>query len=67
MTLTCDVNGHPVPSIQWKKNGTEISRETKRDLVMVLDYTQDDGEYSCVASNDHGTKESETETVYVKC
>ena len=67
LTLNCTADGRPTPSIQWKKNGTAISSETKTSLVMVLNYEKDDGEYRCLANNAYGSKESDIVTVYVHC
>ncbi|XP_069698018.1 hemicentin-1-like isoform X2 [Periplaneta americana] len=66
LTLTCNVTGHPHPSISWFKGVTPINKE-KWPRITLLDHnrtliipnvsTQHKGKYSCLASNMAGDTE----------
>lgn len=66
-TFTTSVSGKPVPTIQWYKNGGEITGETSANLTIVnAQYPADQTTYSIVASNSAGmTTNSANLTVIV--
>lgn len=55
-TFTTSVSGKPVPTIQWYKNGAELTGETSANLTLVnVQYPVDQATYSIVASNTAGS------------
>ncbi|KAJ8319889.1 hypothetical protein KUTeg_001476 [Tegillarca granosa] len=67
VTMECKVNGSPIPEITWSVNGKEIKpskffRMTYEDSLARLTisgaYPEDDGKYTCVASNSLGRVQS---------
>ena len=72
LTLTCNNQGaRPNDNLQysWQKNSAPILDATNRILSFSsLDYTTDDGSYSCVVSNTVGSSQpSDPREVYVTC
>jgi len=62
-SLSVTVTGSPTPKIQWFFNSVKLTPSMDRKLVfagndhsLILPYVdvQDEGEYICVASNEHG-------------
>ncbi len=54
-TLSAAVAGKPIPSLQWYKNGAELTGETSANLTLVnAQYPTDEATYSLVASNSAG-------------
>ena len=68
-SLQCEVKGNPVPQITWLKDNTSLPGDKRivqsRAGLMIKDVTsQNDGVYTCVASNILGLiKKSATLTV----
>ncbi|XP_023314705.1 twitchin isoform X11 [Trichogramma pretiosum] len=64
--LLCCLSGKPQPTVKWYKNSKELSRfdytMTNADGVVTLEIVdckpEDSGKYSCVATNCHGTDET---------
>ncbi len=61
--LRCEANGYPKPQIEWKKDNSIESLPLKAqitDNMLQIPNLQldDEGEYTCVASNQLGTVES---------
>nr|XP_037874741.1 titin homolog isoform X4 [Bombyx mori] len=62
--LTCSVKGKPVPGVVWMKNGHEVEEEAGRmtsqfngfDCCLTIKdiNIDDEGRYSCEATNTHG-------------
>lgn len=61
--LTCSVKGRPVPEVTWMKNGHEIEDDGRTkssfngfNCCLTIDNidNEDEGRYSCEASNVHG-------------
>jgi pectin methylesterase-like acyl-CoA thioesterase len=64
-TFNASVSGLPVPTLQWRVNGTNISGATSSSLtVSNVQYAQNSHEYSLVASNDAGMA-TNSATLYV--
>lgn len=57
-TLSVVVNGNPTPTLQWKKNGTDISGATAASLDLTNVQAGDAGSYTVVATNSEGTATS---------
>ena len=64
-TLTCQADGFPSPSYLWKFNG-KSNGITQNTLTITNADVEDAGNYTCLARNDFGSKET-TEVVYVRC
>jgi hypothetical protein len=67
LTLTCSVQGDPEPQITWSKNGKAISSSEIMDLkykngVATLTinevFPEDEGVYTCTATNSIGSTET---------
>ncbi|XP_071453239.1 hemicentin-2-like [Hetaerina americana] len=65
IALICPVTGIPMPHIKWFKDSEEIDEEyanvfqmsqDKRRLVIMQAKVENTGEYTCVATNEAGTK-----------
>ncbi|XP_078351543.1 fibroblast growth factor receptor 3-like isoform X2 [Oculina patagonica] len=57
ITLTCDADGFPKPSYSWKFNGKLNGIRQNTVTVTNVD-VNDAGNYTCVAKNDFGNKET---------
>ncbi|ODN04431.1 Down syndrome cell adhesion molecule-like protein Dscam2 [Orchesella cincta] len=61
VVLLCDAVGVPEPSVQWQFNGNYIEMGSRRNVdvggkLTILEVTpEDNGNYTCVAQNTHGT------------
>ena len=60
------VEGYPFPTFQWRLNGEVIKDATNHFYKVVHAWDFDTGEYTVVASNEHGSLESEPLKVTVE-
>uniref|UniRef100_H3A807 Ig-like domain-containing protein n=1 Tax=Latimeria chalumnae TaxID=7897 RepID=H3A807_LATCH len=51
VTLTCETDSNPPAQITWYKNGIQYDGSSERTLQFYNMTIQDDGNYSCVATN----------------
>ena len=74
MTLSCDVDGNPVPTISWTRDGSPVN--TSATISISDDHTHltitnvkraDNGNYRCVANNSLGSATSNAATLNVHC
>jgi pectin methylesterase-like acyl-CoA thioesterase len=64
-TFSASVSGLPVPTLQWRVNGTAISAQTNSSLTLSnVQYSQNGYTYSLVASNSAGMA-TNSATLYV--
>ena len=76
VTLSCNADGNPVPTISWTKNGSPVdtsynsrigfSKDKKQLTIRNVNRT-DSGEYRCVANNSVGNDTSKAAELNVKC
>lgn len=64
-TFTASASGSPTPTLQWRKNGTNISGATSSSLALTNIQSGDAGSYDCVATNSEGTATSNAATLTV--
>lgn len=67
ITVECPVTGYPLPTITWLKDGKVLSLTEKLDKIkfkdnyrlLIINHAneEDDGQYTCVASNEAGVTE----------
>lgn len=72
-SLDCEATGYPEPKYKWTKNGQElefhkyndrISQQSGRgSLVWTIPQLEDEGNYQCLATNDHSTAMSNSVSV----
>ena len=55
----------PIPTFQWKLDGEPIKDATNRVYKVERAWNFDEGKYSVVATNKHGSMESEPLTIEV--
>ena len=65
ITLTCVADGFPKPSYAWKFNG-RWNGDRQNTLTLTNADVNDAGNYTCVATNDFGSKEAK-KVVNVEC
>lgn len=65
ITLKCQADGFPNPSYLWKFNGVS-NGITQNTLTITNADVKDAGNYTCLARNAYGNKET-TKVVYVRC
>ena len=53
--LYSDVGGWPAPALNWQRSGTNISGATAATLAITNLQASDQGQYTLVANNTHGT------------
>ncbi|WP_414661646.1 beta strand repeat-containing protein [Horticoccus sp. 23ND18S-11] len=51
VTFTVAATGSPTPTLQWRKNGVNISGQTGTSLTLSSVAVADGGSYTCVATN----------------
>lgn len=76
MTLSCNVDGNPAPSISWTTDGFQVNTTInsrisfsadKKQLTITKVKRTDNGNYGCVANNSLGNATSDAATVDVQC
>lgn len=71
-TIECNPEAAPRPKFQWKKDGMVVSagghRKIKPDGTLVISPTSrdDEGIYTCVATNAYGTDESRSRLIVLQ-
>lgn len=58
VTFTVAVTGNPTPTLQWKKDGTNIASATNASLTLTNLQASDAGTYTVVATNSAGSATS---------
>lgn len=66
ITLICQADGLPEPSFSWKFNGNILNEAVENTFTLTNVVLKDTGNYTCVAANDVGVKES-TRVVNLEC
>lgn len=73
-SFVCVVTGNPVPQIEWRKNGKEISSSRHMVIPMLqgsvlriepVRIDRDEAEYECIANNGVGSPASSTATLTI--
>ena len=74
VTLSCDVDGNPVPTISWTRGGSPVDTSARisftadeKQLTITNVSRTDSGEYRCVASNMVGNDTSNAADLDVQC
>ena len=74
VTLSCNVDGNPVPTISWTRDGSPVNTSArisfsadKKQLTITNVNRTDRGEYRCVASNRVGSDTSNAADLVVQC
>ena len=74
VTLSCNVDGNPVPKISWTRDGSPVNRsgtisisDDKKQLTITNVNRTESGEYRCVAENVVGNATSNAATLNVQC
>lgn len=62
-TFSVTAGGSPVPTLQWRKNGTPIPGQTSSTLTLTSLSAADVTTYDCVATNENGSTTSNTATL----
>ena len=72
VTLSCIASGYPEPILAWRRNNqtlvnaTVVERQNRSLLVLrSVRAARDDGNYSCVASNELGVAVSHVGVIHV--
>lgn len=63
VNLSVTVSGQPAPTLQWRRNGAELSGETGAGLSLTGDVADDGAVYTCVATNSGGSTVSPAMTL----
>ena len=76
MTLFCNADGNPPPTISWTRNGSPVnttinssisfSDDNKKLTITDVNRT-DSGEYRCVANNSLGDAASKAAILDIQC
>ena len=64
--FTCHSDGYPAPGFSWKFNGNVLNGATQNTFMLTNVEVKDAGNYTCVAKNGRGSKET-TRVVNVLC
>jgi len=76
VTLSCNADGIPIPTISWTRDGSPIETSNNsrisilsdnKDLEITNVRRTDSGEYRCVASNIIGNATSNAASLDVQC
>ena len=76
VTLSCNFDGQPEPTISWTMNGSPLNTSVnsrislsgdKKQLTITNVHRTDSGEYRCVASNSLGNATSNAAALSVQC
>ncbi len=71
-TIVCDPEAAPRPKFQWKKDGNVIGAGGHRKILptgtLIISPTSrdDEGIYTCVATNAYGTDESKSRLIVLR-
>ncbi|XP_030193721.1 ADAMTS-like protein 1 isoform X1 [Gadus morhua] len=66
LEVRCEAAGHPAPSLSWTRDGRVISADARVELLptgslrLLSPGREDEGVYTCTASNRHGTTSAAT-------
>lgn len=71
--IPCKVDGRPTPKVHWLRESVPVDMSNPRysfyqgtSLQITNAQETDQGQYECVAENEHGTAFSETASLFVK-
>ena len=76
VTLSCNVDGQPEPTISWTMNGCPLNTSgnsrislsgDKKQMTIRNVHRNDSGKYRCVANNSLGNVSSTASTLSVQC
>ena len=77
VTLSCNVDGQPEPTISWTMNGSPLNTSVNsrrislsgdnKQLTVTNVHRTDNGEYRCVANNSLGHASSNAAALSVQC
>ena len=76
VTISCNADGNPKPTISWTRNGYPVDTSNNSSISFSADKKQltitdvnrtDSGEYRCVVSNSLGNVLSSAATLDVQC
>ena len=76
VTLSCNVDGNPVPAVSWTRNGFHVETnsnsrisfsEGNKQLTITNVKRTDNGNYLCVANNSLGNATSDAAKLDVQC
>ena len=64
VTISCDVRGFPIPSVEWTKDGVLL--EAEGSILSILSVDSDDtGPYTCTAKSPLGSFDSQSTNLTV--
>ena len=67
VTLTCSSDANPAADYTWYKDSGSSSISTGRQLVKQNVSPTDSGQYTCKATNKHGSQSSSPHSLHVQC
>ncbi|CAI4229355.1 unnamed protein product [Auanema sp. JU1783] len=59
LSIDCNANGIPAPTISWKKDGVLLEDKTNSRLIVPSVNLTDGGRYTCVAKNEAGQAQTD--------